>query len=800
MGAGTGTNDSNRKDAFVITASGDASFNGIVQIDGCLNITKPIFANKKVFGYTDVTDYELLDSATPTVTAKLMYNNAIIKSYSTTAVTGAIWPPSTDISAYFGNKIGNTFDVTIANQHASDDFIWDPSGPGPLGVGLTASQGLKPIPYGTSATYRFLQTSDINYDIYSYFDPSGSDFELFAAYRWPPGTDLSLNNKNIIDVSDIYFTNNAAIIGEPKAITISGAFEQGHTNVSATGDYSHAEGYNTTASGKYSHAEGAGTKAGGEGSHAEANATEADGNYSHTEGDGTKTGIIPGWTSPTDASGSYAHAEGQGSEAMGTASHAEGKDTKTYGDYSHTEGNATRTFGLASHAEGTFTTASGDYSHTEGSGNITYKIGSHAEGRGTTADGDYSHTEGDGTKTTGTYAHAEGQSSTAMGTASHAEGKETNASGSYSHAEGLDCSSVGIASHAEGRQTEAIGHYSHAEGWKTTTIDGLYSHAEGRQTTASGLASHAEGHSTLASGNYSHTEGYQTEATGHYSHAEGDNTTASGIFSHAEGNFTSATGDYAHAEGRSTVAYNDYMWAGGQYNKETNTYSTSVNFVVGAGTGTSNRKDAFVILDTGDASFNGNVIIDGSLTVTGNTTANYRENIIGAPTIHYLKPSESGSTCIIGNSSRFYLPSNIESGDNTGHVVRNSPPRGTNFKFIFPTSSESTQWVSTDNTGHLFAGGLASIDDNNGGDGDASNIFISANPSDNGFSDISSTRIRVQANQAYIQTLKGTTFEVTCIDTFDKDSDLSKAIWWVRGTYVNNAAAADESLSGVFFK
>lgn len=91
------------------------------------------------------------------------------------------------------------------------------------------------------------------------------------------------------------------------------------SDVEASGNYSHAEGYYATASGNYSHAEG--TK------------TTASGNYSHAEG------------SHTLASGDSSHAEGEATTASGDYSHVQGlsniEDTEK--KYLHIVGNGTRT-------------------------------------------------------------------------------------------------------------------------------------------------------------------------------------------------------------------------------------------------------------------------------------------------------------------------------------------------------------------------------------------------------------------------------------------------------------------------
>jgi len=241
-------------------------------------------------------------------------------------------------------------------------------------------------------------------------------------------------------------------------------------------------------------AHGTGNTASGEFSHAQGFKTQATGLYSHAEGE------------ITTASGYGAHAEGQNTIASGYASHAEGEDTIALGVFSHAEGSDTIARGSYSHAEGDYTITSGSYSHAEGSFTITLGYASHAEGRQTTSSGVWSHAEGHLTVTSGSYSHAEGSETLAKGEFSHAEGRRTTASGYASHAEGWATVASGYVSHAEGWATVASGGYSHAEGDGTLAID-KYSHAEGAFTTAFGNYSHAEGLGTIASGSYQHTQG-----------------------------------------------------------------------------------------------------------------------------------------------------------------------------------------------------------------------------------------------------------------------------------------------------
>ena len=429
------------------------------------------------------------------------------------------------------------------------------------------------------------------------------------------------------------------------------------SSTTASGEYfPHAEGSGTTASGTASHAEGNHTTASGTASHAEGGNVNSNGSdlgdvtidSSDIPDLGTETISVKG---PV-AYGYNSHAEGAQTLAYGYSSHAEGYRTIASGDYSHAEGYRATASGDYSHAEGNYTEASGNRSHAEGSNTTASGTYSHAEGHDTEASGTASHAEGAQTIASGNYSHAEGSTTTASGDRSHAEGHDTTASGKASHAEGGNYSSTGsslsiitidssdipdlgsetisvkgpvaygIQSHAEGAQTLAYGYSSHAEGFKTissgieshaegssTTASGTCSHAEGSSTTASGTCSHAEGTSTEASGDRSHAEGYRTIASGRYSHAEGENTTASGDGSHAEGYRTTASGSYSHAEGYYTTA-SSYQHVGGKYNSNTigptSTSSTAGSiFVLGKGTGSSAKSNAFRVATTGAVYGNG---------------------------------------------------------------------------------------------------------------------------------------------------------------------------------------------------
>ena len=113
-----------------------------------------------------------------------------------------------------------------------------------------------------------------------------------------------------------------------------------------------------TASGNYSHAEGYNTKSEGTGSHVEGYGAKASGNYSHAEG------------TDTEAVGRSAHAEGFKTYAGGYYSHSEGSNTAAYSSSSHVEGDGTEAYGKNSHAEGEKTITNGKNQHVQGQYNI----------------------------------------------------------------------------------------------------------------------------------------------------------------------------------------------------------------------------------------------------------------------------------------------------------------------------------------------------------------------------------------------------------------------------------------------
>jgi hypothetical protein len=176
--------------------------------------------------------------------------------------------------------------------------------------------------------------------------------------------------------------------------------------------------------------------------------------------------------------------------------------------------------------------------------------------------------------------------------------------------EAVDLSYSGSSSSTKG----ATGTASTAMGYGTTA-SGNYSTAMGGYTTASGDYSTAMGGYTTASGNYSTAMGRNTTASANYSTAIGYKTTASGINSFAIGDETTAS-DYASLSIGRYNSVNSTVTAGGS---AASFDTDNAAFVIGNGTGSSTKSDAFVVY------FNGNATLSGDLTI--NSDERLKDNI-----------------------------------------------------------------------------------------------------------------------------------------------------------------------------
>ena len=265
-----------------------------------------------------------------------------------------------------------------------------------------------------------------------------------------------------------------------------------------------------------------------------------------------------------------------------------------------------------------------DESSIPTSGNST-NLGQFAVGYGTQATGDVAFSAGRGTTASGDYSTAMGYNTLANGTLSTAFGYQTDASGAYSTAIGSDTNASGDYSTAMGYNTMAIGNFSTAMG-SNTIAQGDLSTAMGYDTTANGAMSTAFGYQTDAAGDYSIAMGIMSEAVGENSTAMGYNSIAVGENSTAIGRETAAVGVSSTALGRFTTAVDYASLVIGQYNSsgssngDSNGYSPSnTAFVIGNGTSSNSKSDAFKVMFNGNTTIGGNDLTIGDLSAFSGT-------------------------------------------------------------------------------------------------------------------------------------------------------------------------------------
>ena len=215
---------------------------------------------------------------------------------------------------------------------------------------------------------------------------------------------------------------------------------------------------------------------------------------------------------------------------------------------------------------------------------------------------------------------ATGGRSTAMGYNTTASGANSTSMGSGTTASGNNSTAMGVGTEAGGTTSIAMGDSSTASGYVSTAM--------GYNTTASGDYSTAMGYLTTSSGNNSTAMGYGTTASGGYGAiAMGDSSTASGRSSTAMGYLTTSSGNNSTAMGYYTTASDYGSLVIGQYNSSGSSatsaasFSTSAPaFVIGNGTNSSNKSDAFKVM------FNGDTTVGGDITISSD--ARLKSNIV----------------------------------------------------------------------------------------------------------------------------------------------------------------------------
>ena len=560
-----------------------------------------------------------------------------------------------------------------------------------------------PLDDDESSITHYATTQGENIIIFGQFDDETNKFNANKIYtatdNSPYNEELSSHNVNIV-----YTTQNIALLDD---IFLPGKLIKSNNSTgdalnylplkklnvnTASGKYSHAEGYFTTVSGNYSHAEGSNNIVSGSSSHVEGTQNRNNGTLNHVEG---QINIVGNRAANTHVEGYFNLIKGTTSVSRSEYNHIEGYNniidgtSKVY--LTHIEGlkniisGGPNTTNSSLHIEGTnniITSAAGG-SHIEGSTNtVTYAIdGSHIEGYNNTitrstygahiegynntySSGQGSHIEGYNNTNTGDYNHVEGSRNeteeTIDGTLkvakeTHIEGSGNIASSRYAHIEGFQNSVRGDYAHAEGRWTYAYGEASHAEGYWNFAV-GAYSHAEGELSNSHSITSHTEGYQTYANiipnrrpviayGTTNTSNTSDNDKTGYAAHAEGFETVAFGTASHTEGyqtktyilTTTQATtiddvifGDYAHAEGSNTSAYGQSSHAEGEYSTASGRYSHAEGYYTTASGEASHASGYYTIArgETQTVIGKYNIADTTSAVIIGNGISTKRSNLL----------------------------------------------------------------------------------------------------------------------------------------------------------------------------
>lgn len=273
---------------------------------------------------------------------------------------------------------------------------------------------------------------------------------------------------------------------------------------------------------------------------------------------------------------------GRGSFASGYKSQAAGKFSTALGYWAQAVGDNAFASGNASQAIGTNSCAIGSVAYAEGSNSVAV---------------------GTNTEATGSSAFAAGNNTEASGINSCAIGMGCRATGEYGMAfgGGLTLAS-GYGAVAIGLHAQATYQGSSAFGTGATATNS-YATAIGRLTEASGSGSTSIGYYTDATGSYSTALGYYSIASNFYATALGRNCEASGYNATAMGYNTTASGYYSTAAGFYTTAQAWGSLVIGKYNNILGTSDVWNDgdpiFVIGNGTSTSARSNAFMVRNDG---------------------------------------------------------------------------------------------------------------------------------------------------------------------------------------------------------
>ena len=144
----------------------------------------------------------------------------------------------------------------------------------------------------------------------------------------------------------------------------------------------------------------------------------------------------------------------------------------------------------------------------------------------------------------------------------------------------------------------------------------------------------AVGYGTQATGHVAFSSGYSTTASATASTALGYSTTASGTYSTAIGEGSTASGSRSTAMGKTTIASDFASVVIGQYNSSGSSVTNSATvfntantaFVIGNGTASNAKSDAFKVMFNGDATVSNDLTVSGDVNISSD--ARLKSNIV----------------------------------------------------------------------------------------------------------------------------------------------------------------------------
>ena len=156
----------------------------------------------------------------------------------------------------------------------------------------------------------------------------------------------------------------------------------------------------------------------------------------------------------------------------------------------------------------------------------------------------------------------------------------------------------------------------------------------GFETEATESASIAMGYQTTSTGGASTAMGFITTASGFGSTSIGYKTTASGYGSTSIGYQTTASGNSSTAIGKNTIASDFGSLVIGQYNLSGSTVTNSATeanyantaFVIGNGTASNAKSDAFKVMVNGNTTVGNDLTVSGDIVVSSD--ARLKANIV----------------------------------------------------------------------------------------------------------------------------------------------------------------------------